>query len=56
MLSKLGGKGKTSLMKRMKFVMKESQIRKLLSRLRDLKGTLAAILMSLQVDLQLSLL
>jgi len=55
-LSKLGGKGKASWMKRMKYVMKESRIRKLLSRLRDLKGTLATILMSLQVDLQLSLL
>lgn len=55
-LSKIVGKGKTSWMKRMKYVMKESQIRKLLNRLRDLKGTLATILMSLQVDLQLSLL
>jgi hypothetical protein len=55
-LSKLGGKAKTSWMKKVKFVMKEPQIRKLLRRLRDLKGTLATILMSLQVDLQLSLL
>lgn len=55
-LSKLGSRGKASWMRRMKFVAKESQIRKLLSRLRDLKGTLATILMSLQVDLQLSLL
>jgi len=55
-LSNLGSKGKASWMKRVKYVMKESQIRKLLSRLRDLKGTLATILMSLQVDLQLSLL
>jgi hypothetical protein len=55
-LLKIGGKGKTSWMKRMKYVMNEPQIRKLLSRLRDLKGTLATILMSLQVDLQLSLL
>jgi hypothetical protein len=55
-LPKLGGKGKATWMKRMKFAVKESRIQKLLSRLRDLKGTLATILMSLQVDLQLSLL
>ncbi|CZR50235.1 uncharacterized protein PAC_00107 [Phialocephala subalpina] len=55
-LEKLGGNGKRTWKVRMKFVYKESQIQKLLSRLRDMKGTLATILMSLQVDLQLSLL
>lgn len=55
-LIKLGGNGKSTWKLRVKFVYKESQIRKLLARLRDMKGTLATILMSLQVDLQLSLL
>jgi hypothetical protein len=56
-LDKLGGKGKSTWELRVKFVVyKEGQIRKLLDRLRDMKGTLATILMSLQVDLQLSLL
>lgn len=55
-LEKLGGNGKRAWKVRVKFVYKESQIQKLLSRLRDMKGTLATILMSLQVDLQLSLL
>lgn len=55
-LSKLGGNGKSSWKTRVKFVYKEGEIRKLLKRLRDMKGTLATILMSLQVDLQLSLL
>ncbi|KAE8441461.1 hypothetical protein EG329_004954 [Mollisiaceae sp. DMI_Dod_QoI] len=55
-LEKLGSNGKSTWKLRVKFVYKESQIRKLLSRLRDMKGTLATILMSLQVDLQLSLL
>ncbi|RDL41867.1 uncharacterized protein BP5553_01846 [Venustampulla echinocandica] len=55
-LVKLGGHGKSTWKLRVKFVYKEGQIRKLLSRLRDMKGTLATILMSLQVDLQLSLL
>jgi hypothetical protein len=55
-LVKLGGNGKSTWKLRIKFVYKESQIQKLLSRLRDMKGTLATILMSLQVDLQLSLL
>ncbi len=48
--------GKGSWIRKFKFVIKESQIKKLLKRLRDMKGTLATILMSLQVDLQLSLL
>jgi hypothetical protein len=56
-LVKLGGNGKSTWKLRVKFVVyKEGQIRKLLNRLRDMKGTLATILMSLQVDLQLSLL
>jgi hypothetical protein len=55
-LTKLGGNGKSTWKLRVKFVYKEGQIRKLLKRLRDMKGTLATILMSLQVDLQLSLL
>lgn len=55
-LVKLRGNGKSNWKLRMKFVYKEGQIRKLLSRLRDMKGTLATILLSLQVDLQLSLL
>ncbi|KUJ18592.1 uncharacterized protein LY89DRAFT_780639 [Mollisia scopiformis] len=55
-LVKLGSNGKSAWKLRVKFVYKESQIQKLLSRLRDMKGTLATILMSLQVDLQLSLL
>ena len=55
-VGKLGSGGKSSWKKRVKFVYQEGQIRKLLSRLRDMKGTLATVLMSLQVDLQLSLL
>lgn len=55
-LLKLGSNGKSTWKLRVKFVYKDSQIQKLLSRLRDMKGTLATILMSLQVDLQLSLL
>jgi hypothetical protein len=55
-LVKLGSNGKSNWKLRVKFVYKESQIRKLVSRLRDMKGTLATILISLQVDLQLSLL
>lgn len=55
-LVKLGGNGKSTWKLRVKFVYKEGQIRKLMKRLRDMKGTLATILMSLQVDLQLSLL
>jgi hypothetical protein len=55
-LIKLGGNGKSNWKMRVKFVYKEGQIRKLMKRLRDMKGTLATILMSLQVDLQLSLL
>ncbi|KAH6691190.1 hypothetical protein BKA61DRAFT_663282 [Leptodontidium sp. MPI-SDFR-AT-0119] len=55
-LAKLGGNGKSNWKLRVKFVYKEGEIRKLLKRLRDMKGTLATILMSLQVDLQLSLL
>lgn len=55
-LIKLGGNGKSNWKIRVKFVYKEGQIRKLMKRLRDMKGTLATILMSLQVDLQLSLL
>ncbi|KAH7364706.1 hypothetical protein BKA65DRAFT_143372 [Rhexocercosporidium sp. MPI-PUGE-AT-0058] len=55
-LAKLGGNGKSNWKLRVKFVYKEDEIRKLLKRLRDMKGTLATILMSLQVDLQLSLL
>ena len=53
-LRKLGGNSNWKL--RIKFVYKEGEIRKLMDRLRDMKGTLATILMSLQVDLQLSLL
>jgi hypothetical protein len=55
-LATLGGNGKSTWKMRVKFVYKEGQIRKLMKRLRDMKGTLATILMSLQVDLQLSLL
>ena len=55
-LMKLGSNGKSNWKMRVKFVYKERQIKKLLERLRDMKGTLATILMSLQVDLQLSLL
>jgi hypothetical protein len=55
-LVKLAGNGKSNWKMRVKFVYKEGQIRKLMKRLRDMKGTLATILMSLQVDLQLSLL
>ncbi|CZT47189.1 uncharacterized protein RSE6_07723 [Rhynchosporium secalis] len=55
-LGKLGGNGKSNWKPRVKFVYNESEIRKLLKRLRDMKGTLATIMMSLQVDLQLSLL
>ncbi|KAK0108890.1 hypothetical protein ONS96_014931 [Cadophora gregata f. sp. sojae] len=55
-LVKLGANGKSNWKLRVKFVYKESEIKKLLKRLRDMKGTLATILMSLQVDLQLSLL
>lgn len=55
-LMKLGGGGNTRWAKKVMFVVKGPQIRKLLERLRRLKGTLATILMSLQVDLQLSLL
>jgi len=55
-LIKLGGNGKSNWKLRVKFVYKEGQIRKLMKRLRDMKGTLATVLMSLQVDLQLSLL
>jgi hypothetical protein len=55
-LVKLGGNGKCTWKLRVKFVYKEGQIRKLMKRLRDMKGTLATILISLQVDLQLSLL
>ena len=55
-LAKLGGNGKSNWMLRLKFVYKEGQIRKLLVRLRDMKATLATVLMSLQLDLQLSLL
>jgi len=55
-LVKLGSNGKSNWKMRVKFVYKEGEIKKLLKRLRDMKGTLATILMSLQVDLQLSLL
>jgi hypothetical protein len=52
-LSKLG---KRSIMTSIKFVVIGSQIKKLLERLRDMKATLATILFSLQLDVQLSLL
>lgn len=55
-LVKLEGRGKARLMKKVKFVFREPQIRKLLERLRRLKGDLATVLMTLQVDLQFSLL
>ena len=55
-LVNLSGNGKSTWKLRLKYVYKEGQIRKLMTRLRDMKGTLATILMSLQVDLQLSLL
>jgi hypothetical protein len=55
-LAKLGSNGKSTWKIRVKFVYKEGQIKKLMKQLRDMKGTLATILMSLQVDLQLSLL
>src|SRR5450432_1326746 len=48
-LSKLSGKG---LVKRVKFVGKESQIQKLLDRLNNLKVTWTIILQALQVDLR----
>jgi hypothetical protein len=55
-LVKLDSGRKARWTKKVMFVVKGPQIRKLLERLRRLKGTLATILMSLQVDLQLSLL
>jgi hypothetical protein len=55
-LTKLGSNGKSAWKVRVKFVYKEGQIKKLMKQLRDMKGTLATILMSLQVDLQLSIL
>ena len=55
-LVKLDSGGKARWTKKVMFAVKGPQIRKLLERLRRLKGTLATILMSLQVDLQLSLL
>lgn len=55
-LVKLGSNGKSTWKLRVKFVYKEGQIKKLMKQLQDMKGTLATILMSLQVDLQLSLL
>ncbi|KAE9379983.1 hypothetical protein N431DRAFT_552244 [Stipitochalara longipes BDJ] len=54
-LEKLGSKRKSTWKLRVKFVYKESQIRKLLDRLRDMKGTLATILAALQVDLTLTI-
>jgi hypothetical protein len=55
-LVKLSSNGKSMWKLRVKFIYKERQIRKLMKQLRDMKGTLATILISLQVDLQLSLL
>lgn len=55
-LMKLGENGKNSFIKKLKFVANQDKIKRMLERLRDMKGTLATILMSLQVDLQLSLL
>ena len=55
-LVKLSGNRKSTWKLRVKYVYKEGQIRKLMKRLRDMKGTLTTILRSLQVDLQLSLL
>lgn len=55
-LGKLVNNGKSTWKVRVKFVYKEGQIKKLMKQLRDMKGNLATILMSLQVDLQLSLL
>lgn len=55
-LTKLNKSSKTKWRLRLGFVYREGEIRKLHSRLRDIKGTLATILMTLQIDLQLSLL
>ncbi|KAN0122065.1 hypothetical protein V8E51_000391 [Hyaloscypha variabilis] len=55
-LFKLGSNGKSTWKLRVKFVYKEGQIKKLMKQLQNMKGTLATILTSLQVDLQLSLL
>src|ERR1700728_4134319 len=53
-LVKLECGGETRLTKKMMFVVRGPQIRKLIERLNQLKGTLATILMILQVDLSLS--
>jgi len=55
-LRKLARNGKSNWRMRVKCVYNEGEIRKLMKRLRDMKGTLATILVSLQVDLQLPLL
>lgn len=55
-LVKSGEKAKRTWKNKVKVVHKEGQIRKLLTRLKVMNGTLATILMSLQVDSQLSLL
>lgn len=53
-LVKLGSKGKTGWKLRVKFVYKEAQILKMKKRLVELKGTLAIILFTLQLDFQLT--
>jgi len=55
-LKKLSRRGSNSLRTRFKFVAKESEIKRLMQRLRDMKGTLQTILTTLQVDLSLSIL
>jgi hypothetical protein len=53
-LVKLGSKGKTGWKLRIKFVYKEAQILEMKKRLSELKGTLAIILFTLQLDFQLT--
>ncbi len=55
-LTKLVSNGGNTWKVRLKFVYKEGQIKKLMKQLCEMKGVLVTILMSLQVDLQLSLL
>ncbi|EPE26176.1 hypothetical protein GLAREA_02088 [Glarea lozoyensis ATCC 20868] len=56
MLIKLGSKEKSTWKMKVKFVYKDAQIGKLMKRLQSMKSTLATILMSLQIELGISLL
>jgi hypothetical protein len=53
-LVKLGANGKMSWKLKVKFAYKEGQIRKLMKRLADMKGTLITVVLSLELDLELS--